>query len=140
MDPDTPVHATAVAVADRAVLIRGASGRGKSGLALRMIALGAVLVADDRVVLTRRGGLVHASCPAALRGLIEARGMGLLRTPPAPPTPLACVVDLDHHTTARLPVRQSVTVLGCDLPLLHPAPGLDFAAALMLYMRGGRND
>lgn len=124
----------------RAVLIRGASGSGKSNLALRMLAFGAELVADDRVVLTLRGRYVHASCPSSLRGLIEARGMGLMHATPAPPTRLSCVVDLDHESDSRLPVRQTVTVLGCDLPLLHPAPGLDFAAALMLYMRGGRKD
>ncbi|MCF7698182.1 HPr kinase/phosphorylase [Loktanella sp. M215] len=134
------VHATAVAVMGKAVLIHGASGRGKSNLALRMMAFGADLVADDRVVLTLRGADVLASCPPALRGLIEARGMGLLRATPAPPTRLSCVVDLDRESEARLPVPQTVTVLGCDFPLLHPAPGLDFAAALMLYMRGGRTE
>ena len=52
---DRPLHASAVAIEGRAVLITGPSGSGKSGLALDIIALGARLVADDGVILRREG-------------------------------------------------------------------------------------
>ena len=66
------VHASCVACDGAGVLILGASGAGKSGLALNLMALGAALVADDRVVLSREGDVVLAACPLPLRGLIEA--------------------------------------------------------------------
>ena len=65
---DTIVHASCVALDRRAVLLRGASGCGKSALALQLMALGATLVADDRVILRLRDGALAASCPASIRG------------------------------------------------------------------------
>jgi HPr kinase/phosphorylase len=69
------LHASVVAVDGAGVLILGASGAGKSGLALRMIALGALLVSDDQVLLERCGDVLVARAPETLSGLIEARGV-----------------------------------------------------------------
>ncbi len=74
-------HASCVAYGGRGVLILGASGRGKSALALRLMALGAVLVADDRTDLCREGDSVMARAPDAIKGMIEpatwaSRGRG----------------------------------------------------------------
>ncbi|MEN3167288.1 HPr kinase/phosphatase C-terminal domain-containing protein [Gluconobacter sp. OJB] len=71
------VHASCVAWNGEAVLISGPPGAGKSELALRLMDAGFDLVADDRVLLE---GVV-ASAPARLAGLIEVRGVGILRTP-----------------------------------------------------------
>jgi HPr kinase/phosphorylase len=144
------VHATAVAHAGRAVLITGPSGTGKSALALRMIALGARLVSDDRTRISRLPvapgepagqadqGLV-ASCPSdAIRGLIEVRGLGLLRTDPAPDTPLALVADLSGRESERLPPRRAITLLGLSVPLVLQPQSDHFAEALLLYLSGGR--
>src|SRR6056297_1499672 len=109
------VHASCVALEGRAALIRGASGQGKSGLALQLIALGATLVADDRTRLWRDGARLMADAPDTIRGRIEARGLGILHLPQTGPTPLACVVDLDRHETDRLPPLCHETVM--DLPL-----------------------
>ena len=80
--PTDILHATCVAVDGRGLLILGPSGSGKSGLALRLIALGATLVSDDRTRITAHEGLLTATCPSpAILGLIEARGLGLLRAP-----------------------------------------------------------
>ncbi len=71
------LHASCVARDGSAVLLSGPAGAGKSDLALRLIDRGFVLVADDQVI-------VEAGCaraPAALAGLIEVRGLGLLRLP-----------------------------------------------------------
>lgn len=133
------LHATAVTLAGRAILIRGASGRGKSALALQLMALGAGLIADDQVTLTRRGDRLIASCPPALRGLIEARGVGILNAAPQQPAAVAVVVDLDQVETDRLPPHRRVTIVGCEVPLIYFNDGVGFASAIVQYLRAGRN-
>jgi HPr kinase/phosphorylase len=134
---ETIVHASAVALSGRALLITGPSGSGKSTLALGLLALGAGLVADDRTRLTRDGGgPVIASAPAPIAGLIEVRGLGLLRVAPAPPAPVAVVVDLGIDETERLPPERATVVLGRRLRLLHRPPTPNLAAALYLLLTG----
>lgn len=135
------VHATTVSVDGRGLLIVGVSGSGKSGLALELIALGAGLVSDDRTILGPSDiGRPVASAPDALHGLIEARGLGLLRVDPAPPAPVAAVLDLGSTETERLPARRLVRLCGCDITLLHKVETPHFPAALLAYLRGGRDD
>lgn len=131
------VHASAVAVAGRAVLIMGASGSGKSGLALTLMAYGAQLVADDRAILTRVGEGLRATAPAAIRGGIEARGVGLLRAEVAEDSPVALVVIMDEMETDRLPPRRSKKLLGISLPLLHNTGNALFAPAILQYLKAG---
>ena len=69
------------APADAGVLILGESGKGKSDLALRLIERGAQLVADDRTELFPENGALMARAPAALAGLIEVRGVGIVALP-----------------------------------------------------------
>ena len=76
------------------VLLRGPSGAGKSDLALRLIDCGAVLVADDRVNLTRAKDSVQMSAPANLLGKLEIRGLGIVQMACVPFAPLAMVCDL----------------------------------------------
>ena len=132
------VHATTVAVEGRAVLIRGASGSGKSALALQLLALGAELVADDRTVLTRDADQVIADTPDAIHGLIEARGVGILRCPVTGPMPLALVVDMDHQEAKRLPNWHQENVLDVALPVLRNPGVAHFPAAILLYLKHGR--
>ncbi len=132
------LHASAVAVADRAVLILGASGSGKSGLALEMMAQGARLVADDRVALARRGDAVIASPPPALRGMIEARGVGLLRADALDAAPLTLAADLDHAPAARMPHPREITLLGVEIELIFAKGVPTLAAALIQMLRCGR--
>jgi HPr kinase/phosphorylase len=133
------LHASAVAVDGRGVLIVGASGSGKSGLALRMMALGALLVADDRVLVARRGPALVASAPAALRGLIEARGVGLLRADAADEAALALAVDLDAAPSARMPHPREIAYLDVEIELIsgRGVPNLD--ATLVQLLRFGRS-
>jgi HPr kinase/phosphorylase len=88
------LHATCVAVDGRGVLILGPSGSGKSALALRLLSLGARLVADDRTEVTVTGGRLVARCPVQIAGLIEARGVGLLRAPAVDQAEVALVATL----------------------------------------------
>lgn len=134
------VHATSVSVAGRGLLIRGASGRGKSGLALEMMVRGATLIADDRTIVTRTRDLLHLSVPFALRGLIEARRIGLLHADCVDDVPLAAVLDLDVAETHRLPPNRTTRMLGVEVPLLHNSASEYFAAGLIHYLTAGRRD
>ncbi|MCV6584191.1 MAG: HPr kinase/phosphatase C-terminal domain-containing protein [Marinibacterium sp.] len=133
-------HATAVAVAGRALLITGASGAGKSSLALRLMGLGAVLVSDDRVILHRDGDRILAHAPDAIRGLIEARGLGLLRAAICETAQIVALVDLDRTETERLPSPRTTEILGIAMPLLQKSEMTDFPAALVQYLKCGRKD
>lgn len=134
------LHATTVAYNNRALLIMGASGSGKSGLALMLLAHGCTLVADDRTQLHVQNDAVIANAPPTIAGLIEARGIGILKTPAAGPTPLALVVDLDRVETKRLPPHRTITLLGVDFPLVHKVESDHFQASLLLYLKSARSD
>ncbi|MBT9384714.1 HPr kinase/phosphatase C-terminal domain-containing protein [Pseudooceanicola sp. CBS1P-1] len=132
------IHATCVSLEGRGLLIRGPSGSGKSSLALELMARGAGLVSDDRVILERRGAAVIASAPETIRGMIEARGVGLLNARPADPAPLVLVVDLATPESDRLPPHRSTILLGVSLTLLHNTGTSAFPAAILQYLREGR--
>jgi len=133
-------HASCVAYDGRAVLILGASGRGKSALALKLMALGAQLVADDRTVLTRQDMRVMADAPPNIRGRIEARFVGILNGRPAGASPLRLIVDLDQTEIDRLPPQRSKNLMGIALPLLHNSDTSHFPAAILQYLKAGRSD
>lgn len=130
------LHASCIALNGRAALILGPSGSGKSTLALELMALGADLVADDRTELARDGDQIIAGAPAAIRGLIEARHMGLLRAP-AVTAPVVVVVDLATTETDRLPPPRNITLLGLPRPLLwQPASG-HLGPKLLQWLKAG---
>lgn len=131
------VHASTVCHAGRGLLILGRSGAGKSGLALQLMALGAQLVADDQTELRAERGALLATCPPAIAGMIEARGMGLLRVPCAGEVPLALAVSLDTPQEARLPQTQHIRFLGVALPLFCRVDAPYFPAALLLSLEHG---
>lgn len=139
MDPRARLvlHASSVSFAGRALLILGPSGSGKSGLALQLMALGAGLIADDRTEVTLRDGHPFAACPAAIRGRIEARFVGLIAAEPAPPAPVAAAVDLGRVETERLPPARIFDLLGHGIPLILKAEAPHFPYALMQYLKGG---
>ncbi len=72
-------HGVFLDVLGMGVLITGASGVGKSELALELISRGSGLVADDVVELYRVGPeTVEGRCPPMLRDFLEVRGLGVL--------------------------------------------------------------
>ncbi|MGI9463843.1 MAG: HPr kinase/phosphorylase [Aestuariivirgaceae bacterium] len=108
------LHATCVAVAGQGVLLTGASGSGKSDLALRLIdqsgcgvggkPMSAKLVGDDQINLTRRGSTLIASPAAALAGLLEVRGIGIIHCAHLPEAPVHLVVELSpQQSIERMP-------------------------------------
>ena len=131
-------HGTCVAVDGRGLLILGPSGAGKSALALRLLSLEAVLVADDRTELLVENDRLIARCPAPLRGLIEARGLGILHAPTVEMAAIALVVDLGQTEEQRLPPARAITILGCRINLVLQVQNSHFPDALMLYLRHGR--
>jgi HPr kinase/phosphorylase len=133
MDAQLLVHGTTVAIGGYAVLLRGPSGSGKSDLALRLIDAGARLVADDRSALRRDGDAILVSAPATIAGLIEARGIGLLRLDAIAGARLAMVVDLvAPDAIDRLPEPRDETILGVSVPLVALAP---FEASAVAKLR-----
>lgn len=134
------LHATTVAFDDRAILLTGASGSGKSSLALQLMAIGATLVADDQTVLTLHGSRIIATCPAPIAGMIEARGVGLLNAPHLSQASVTLVVDLDRAQTARLPDHPYITILRQRLSLVLGSNSAHFPSSLKHYVLYGRRD
>ncbi|WP_298360200.1 serine kinase [uncultured Litoreibacter sp.] len=129
-------HATAVSIDGAAVLMTGASGSGKSSLALQLIAIGAGLIADDQCDLFSEGGALWVRKPRALPALIEARGIGLLPAPLAPPAKVRLIVDMDSRSEQRLPEDDVRRLMGHDIKMIKKIDGSHFPAAISLYLRG----
>lgn len=134
------LHASCVCVGSRAVVITGASGRGKSTLALQLVAMGAELVADDRTRVVSAQGALWAQTPTTLSGRIEARGFGILHLPYLQRARLRAVVDLDVTESERVPMPHETEILGQSLPLIRNVPGPQFAPALYLFLKHGRRE
>jgi HPr kinase/phosphorylase len=128
------IHASAVLVGPRAVLIRGPSGSGKSRLAFDLISAAggplrfARLVADDRAELEAAGGRLLVRPARALAGLIEVRGLGIRRLPYEPVAVVGLVVDLAAADVQRLPGPQQTRVTIDGVPLARVALAFEEAA------------
>jgi HPr kinase/phosphorylase len=129
------VHASAVLVGGRAVLIRGPSGAGKSRLAFELILAGrsgqipaAVLVGDDRVHLLACDGQLRVQPAPQLAGLIEFRGLGIRRCDFVAQAVVGLVVDLAASDAERLPPPEALqtSIQGVKIPRIPVESG--FAA------------
>lgn len=132
------LHGSAVAFETSAgpagLLIVGKSGSGKSELALELTSLGARLIADDQTELHRVGDVIRLFAPPPLRGLIELRGLGILRVDYTEGVALAVVVDLDEAETQRFPERHVATLLGLAIPRLRHCNSRVWAIGLKHYV------
>lgn len=108
------IHATCVAIGARGVLLTGASGAGKSDLAMRLIDRGAVLVADDYTILGRDGDRLIADAPATIVGRMEVRGIGIVTRPTCVAVPVALAVVLATEDE-RMPEPRHVMLHGIAL-------------------------
>ncbi|MBO6825214.1 MAG: HPr kinase/phosphatase C-terminal domain-containing protein [Sneathiella sp.] len=75
------IHATTVAIDQQGILLMGPSGSGKSDLALRLLEAGAKLVSDDYTEISLEDGRLMARPPVTIAGLMEVRGMGVIKVP-----------------------------------------------------------
>ena len=130
------IHATAVLIGDRGILVTGPSGSGKTSLALALIAhfgqsgYFSRLVGDDQLFVETRAGRLVCRAPATIAGLVEVRGIG--------PRPVlfepSCVIDLHVRLlpdadVARFQEDASDTIAGCKVPRID-APARNALAAL----------
>jgi len=114
------VHATCVSIKGIGVLLRGASGSGKSDLAYRLITeQGALLVADDQTVLTSDQSCLRATCKEGWAGQLELRGLGIVTVAHEQDVPIGLVIDLvDRGEVPRLPEPAFAALRGSQIPLL----------------------
>ena len=111
------VHATSIipgqasapfgAAVDAAVLLLGDSGSGKSDVALRLIAMGGRLLADDRTELYAESGRLFAAAPETLRGHLEVRGVGIMKLPACTAVAVLFCVMLTQERERRLPDEEN---------------------------------
>lgn len=113
------IHATAVAIGGRAILLCGPSGAGKSDLGLRLIDRGARLVSDDYTLLRRQGSALLASPPATIAGQMEVRGIGLMAMGYDSDVSVALIVELTDMVE-RMPADPERRVIaGVAIPVLR---------------------
>jgi serine kinase of HPr protein (carbohydrate metabolism regulator) len=122
MNDEQPIHASCVAIDGRGVLIRGASGAGKSDLALRLIDRGAVLVADDYVHLNRSDGALIATPAETIKGRIEVRGLGIITLPYCADIPIHLCVDLVEEEERHPLCEETVEIRGQVIRRIKIAP------------------
>lgn len=138
------IHASAVLVGPRALLIRGPSGSGKSRLALGLIQAAdqgllrfARLVADDRCRVEAVNGRLLVRPAEALAGMIEVHGLGLRGLPFEPVALVSSVIDLGEISAARMPLASEewADLEGLRLPRLAVAAGHDPLPTVLAYLR-----
>jgi HPr kinase/phosphorylase len=144
MNQSPSIHASAVLIGARAVLIRGPAGSGKSRLALALLTAAkqgllpfARLVADDRAhVEVVQGRLLVRPAPA-LAGLIEVRGLGIRHLLHEPLAVVGLVADLGQPDAERLPdpAQREAKIEGITLPRLAVAAGSDALPLVLAYLQ-----
>ncbi|HWK63917.1 MAG TPA: HPr kinase/phosphorylase [Rhizobiaceae bacterium] len=133
------LHATALLLGDRGLLIQGGSGAGKSTLALALLRRAelagrfARLVCDDQVELAANAGRLVASAPASIAGLVEVHGL----SPVSVAYEARAVIDLvvrlvDHSEAPRFQEQDEVALAGCRLPVLDlPSRNVEASAGIV---------
>jgi serine kinase of HPr protein (carbohydrate metabolism regulator) len=144
------LHATVVAIAGQGILLRGASGSGKSALALallrraELLGLEAALVCDDQVFVEVIDGCVEAVRPNSIGGLIEIFGVGIVPEPSIPRAGLGLIVDLlDTEALERMPEVETAEIAGIalrriTLPARQASYGADVIQSLLWRRGAGR--
>ncbi len=120
------------------MLVRGVSGAGKTGLALRLIeearASGgfAWLVADDRVLLEEANGRLIARAPRAIAGLIERRGLGIESVDHEAEAIVRLVIEVKEENLPRMANEETTILEGVELPLFRVPADAGAVASIVL--------
>lgn len=117
------IHATALKIKTKGIIILGSSGKGKSDLALRLILnQKAKLIADDRVDIEVSSKKIMASAPKNIQGLLEVRGVGIVSVGFVKKAKINMVVSLDAEKTERMPEPEFYDFSGVKVPLVRINP------------------
>ena len=113
------IHGTSVAIENNGILIIGKSGKGKSDLALRLIDSGATLIADDITVCVSKKNKIFLYPDEQIKGIIEIRGVGLMKVQYIEGIELKLVIDLNSKNLDRLPKKsEKKNIMGIKLPII----------------------
>ena len=134
------IHASAVLIGRKAVLIRGPAGSGKSQLVWDLLQSALPftrLVADDRAYVEACAGRLLVRPAPALAGMLEIRGLGIRRLPYEGVAAVGLVVDLAAEDAARQPGQEAgkAVIGGVSLPRLAVAPGMPALAMLLALLK-----
>lgn len=136
------LRGTCIALEGHGILLRGDSEAGKSDLALRLIDAGGELVSDDYTDVSAEDGRLIATAPPPLSGLLEVRGLGVVRLAAIPATSLVAAVDLvTTDEIERLPLPRAEAILGVVVPVFQLVAREASAVArirLMIHLALGR--
>lgn len=123
-------HATAVIWKGLGILFVGEAGSGKSSFAAELIARSGELVADDQVLICEENGKLFADAPPPLAGVLELRGIGLVKLPYVASTQLHLVVECISGTAEATRCELLNVPLPClRLDMTHAAS----VAKLIIY-------
>ena len=129
------VHATTIDLAGCGVLLLGEPGAGKSDLALKLVGEGALLVADDQTLVEAVEGVLRASAPRRISGLIEVRGLGIARVPVKLATRLRLAVRLCPAALERMPQLGTWSLPGSERPSVPLAELMPLEASATAKLR-----
>jgi len=135
------LHATAVGINGAGILLLGSSGSGKSDLALRLIDRGATLISDDGVLVETGDPLPFLRTAPNIAGMIEIRGVGIVKMPFADSVPLNLAVAFAEPVQRLPPPLQSIDIAGHEVPLVlisafEPSAPIKVEQALRLALEG----
>ena len=119
------IYATCLELNHKGILLIGPSGSGKSDLALRLIKeKQAILISDDRTNIEIVSGAIIASCPQTIQGLLEVRGIGIVKMPHKEQTKISLVIELTNNLEEieRLPQDETTTLLGVEIKKIRLYP------------------
>ena len=129
-------HASMAQLDGYGVLITGRSGSGKSSVLVELMALGADLISDDQTLLSQEEDHIVGSAPDALSGLVEMRGIGVVRLRDQALTGrVQLIVDLDTVETERMPLKRSITVGSTEIALILGADRATLGTQLFVLMK-----
>jgi serine kinase of HPr protein (carbohydrate metabolism regulator) len=135
------IHATAIAIEGMGLLIEGASGSGKTSLALAAIEKlqgnnrFAALVADDQCLLEVANGRLITTCPPSLLGRAEMRGHGIVKQKSLDAVIIDAVIHLvDQTGLERMPKPETTHLNGIELPV-YQLPARQIAVSLPILLQ-----
>jgi serine kinase of HPr protein (carbohydrate metabolism regulator) len=128
------IHASCVLIDGAGVLLHGASGAGKSDLALRLIDRGAALVSDDYTLVRRVGDRLVATAPPTIAGRIEVRGIGVIDMPHVPEAHVRLLIALDEPVPRMPEIAPAERwIAGVALPVIA-LPALEPSAPIKVEL------